>query len=217
MWELWGALVHGGHLVVPDHALTRSTVDFHRLVRERGVTVLCQTPSAFYRFIEADRHVGHAPTALRRVILAGEALDLARLRPWVDHHGTASPQLVNMYGITETTVHTTHRVIGEAYLAAVDGGTVASPVGGPIAGLATHLLDERLAPTQPRNDGRQTPYRGHPVFVAQHATATCCRTCLSRWHGIPAGHALTEHEREYVVEAICRWIVGEYAPTTPPE
>lgn len=82
---------------------------------------------------------------------------------------------------------------------------------------AREIIDERLAPAQPRNDGRQTPYRGHPVFVAQHATATCCRTCLSRWHGIPAGHALTDDEREYVVEAICRWIAGEYAPATPPE
>lgn len=81
---------------------------------------------------------------------------------------------------------------------------------------AREIVDQRLAPTEPRNDGKQTPYRGHPVFVAQHATATCCRTCLSRWHGIPKGHALTDAEREYVVEAISRWIVAEYLPKTPP-
>lgn len=81
---------------------------------------------------------------------------------------------------------------------------------------AEDLIRDRLAPAEPRNDGRQTPYRGHPVFVAQHATATCCRTCLSRWHGIPAGRALTEAERDYVVEAICRWIERQYAPRTPP-
>lgn len=71
---------------------------------------------------------------------------------------------------------------------------------------AREIVDRRLAPAGPRNDGRQTPYRGHPVFVAQHATATCCRTCLERWHEIPRGHALTEDERAYVVEAIARWI-----------
>lgn len=75
---------------------------------------------------------------------------------------------------------------------------------------AVDLIATRLAPADPRNDGRQTPYRGHPVFVAQHATATCCRTCLSRWHGIPAGQELDEAERAYVVEAICRWIAREY-------
>jgi len=81
---------------------------------------------------------------------------------------------------------------------------------------AEELVQRRLAPAEPRNDGRQTPYRGHPVFVAQHATATCCRTCLARWHDIPAGRALDDAERGYVVEAICRWIVGQYAPHHPP-
>ncbi|MGW1887105.1 DUF4186 family protein [Streptomyces sp. NPDC001970] len=57
------------------------------------------------------------------------------------------------------------------------------------------LVERRPAPTEPRNDGRQTPYRGHPEFDAQHATATCCRTCLERWHGIPAGRALDDAEQ----------------------
>jgi hypothetical protein len=77
------------------------------------------------------------------------------------------------------------------------------------------LIDERLdrlAAAQPRNDGRQTPYRGHPVFVAQHATATCCRTCLAKWHGVPAGVALSEEQQGYVVDVICRWIGRELAP-----
>ena len=81
---------------------------------------------------------------------------------------------------------------------------------------ARELIASRLAPAEPRNDGKQTPYRGHPVFVAQHATATCCRTCLERWHGIPRGRPLDEAEQAYVVEAICRWITGEYAPVDPP-
>lgn len=77
---------------------------------------------------------------------------------------------------------------------------------------ASDLIETRLAPAQPHNDGRQTPYRGHPVFVAQHATATCCRTCLERWHDIPVGCALDEAEQSYVVEAICRWITAQSDP-----
>ncbi|WP_330319620.1 amino acid adenylation domain-containing protein [Streptomyces clavifer] len=148
VWELWGALAHGGELLVPDYGLTRSPVDFHRLVRERGVTVLNQTPSAFYQFIEADRHADAPVTALRRVIFGGEALDPARLRGWAERYGTASPELVNMYGITETTVHVTHRVLTDEDLRR---GT--SPIGGPVPGLATYLLDDRLRPVPPGRVG----------------------------------------------------------------
>ena len=81
---------------------------------------------------------------------------------------------------------------------------------------AHEIIEKRLASAQPRNDGRQTPHRGHPVFVALHATATCCRTCLKRRHGIPAGHALDDAELDYVVEVICRWIARQYAPTGDP-
>jgi len=81
---------------------------------------------------------------------------------------------------------------------------------------AEDLVERRLASAEPRDDGRQTPYRGHPVFVAQHATATCCRTCLERWHGIVAGRALNDAEHGYIVEAICRCIVAQYAPRRPP-
>ncbi|ARF71002.1 non-ribosomal peptide synthetase [Kitasatospora albolonga] len=150
VWELWGALVHGGELLVPEYALTRSPVDFHRLVRERGVTVLNQTPSAFYQFIEADLHADEPVTALRRIIFGGEALDLGRLRGWAERHGTTSPELVNMYGITETTVHVTHRVLTEEDFAR--GGDT-SPIGGPIPGLATYLLDDRLRPVPPGRVG----------------------------------------------------------------
>jgi hypothetical protein len=80
---------------------------------------------------------------------------------------------------------------------------------------AAELIAERLAPAEPRNDGRQTPYRGHPVFVAQHATATCCRTCLLRWHDIPKGRILTREERAYVVDVIGRWIERELGATAP--
>ena len=71
---------------------------------------------------------------------------------------------------------------------------------------ARDLIRQRLAPAEPRKDGKQTPYRGHPVFVAQHATATCCRSCLAKWHGIAAGVELTPEQQDYAVEVISRWI-----------
>jgi hypothetical protein len=71
---------------------------------------------------------------------------------------------------------------------------------------ARDFVAKRLAPAAPANDGRQTPMRGHPVFVAQHATATCCRSCLAKWHGIPARRELTRDEQEHVVSAIERWL-----------
>lgn len=75
--------------------------------------------------------------------------------------------------------------------------------------LRTHAYEfvgARLAPAAPKNDGRQTPMRGHPVFVAKHATATCCRGCLRKWHGIPAGRELTEGEIRYTVDVISAWL-----------
>jgi hypothetical protein len=75
-----------------------------------------------------------------------------------------------------------------------------------IAEHARDLIGKRLAPAEPLNDGRQTPWRGHPVFVAQHATGTCCRSCLAKWHGIPAGRELSAEEQAHVVSAIERWL-----------
>ncbi|WP_341633516.1 DUF4186 domain-containing protein [Sphingomonas agri] len=71
---------------------------------------------------------------------------------------------------------------------------------------ARDLIARRLAPARPYKDGKQTPWRGHPVFVAQHATGTCCRSCLAKWHGIEAGRLLTGEEQEHVVDAIMRWL-----------
>jgi predicted Fe-S protein YdhL (DUF1289 family) len=76
---------------------------------------------------------------------------------------------------------------------------------------ARAFVAQRLAPARPANDGKQTPFRGHPVFVAQHATATCCRGCLSKWHGIPAGRPLTADEQGHVVAAIERWLDMQFS------
>jgi Domain of unknown function (DUF4186) len=81
---------------------------------------------------------------------------------------------------------------------------------------ADDLIAKRLAPALPFKDGKQTPYRGHPVFIAQHATATCCRTCLERWHDIPRGRELSAEQRAYVVDVIWRWIERELAPARIP-
>ena len=80
---------------------------------------------------------------------------------------------------------------------------------------ARELIQNRLAPAAPRNDGDQTPMRGHPVFVAQHATATCCRSCLARWHGIEKARALREQEMCYVIRVIERWLTKQAANPIP--
>lgn len=71
---------------------------------------------------------------------------------------------------------------------------------------AYQFINSRIAPATPKNDGKQTPMRNHPVFIAQHATASCCRGCISKWHGIEKGRVLKENEVDYVVALIMRWI-----------
>ena len=71
------------------------------------------------------------------------------------------------------------------------------------------FIEERLAPADPANDGKQTPMRNHPIFIAQHATATCCRGCLEKWHGIPKGHALTADQKAYILSVLHQWLVAQ--------
>ena len=71
------------------------------------------------------------------------------------------------------------------------------------------FIEERLAPANPANDGKQTPMRNHPIFIAQHATATCCRGCLEKWHGIPKGHALTADQKAYILSVLRQWLVAQ--------
>ncbi|MFD4457035.1 non-ribosomal peptide synthase/polyketide synthase [Nocardia sp. NPDC058480] len=139
VWELWGALLHGGSIVLVDYFTSRSPEQFRELLRTERVTVLNQTPSAFYQLIAADLATP-TPTeyALRTVIFGGEALDPQRLAGWFARHPD-SPRMVNMYGITETTVHASYREI------TANTGS-ASVIGGAIAGLAVRVLDSRLRP-----------------------------------------------------------------------
>jgi amino acid adenylation domain-containing protein/non-ribosomal peptide synthase protein (TIGR01720 family) len=143
VWELWGALLYGGRLVVVPYWVSRSPEEFRELVLREGVTVLNQTPTAFRQFVAADLQAGApAANALRYVIFGGEALELSSLRPWFDRYGDARPQLVNMYGITETTVHVTYRPITLADLEAGAG----SVIGVPLPDLRLLVLDAHGAP-----------------------------------------------------------------------
>jgi amino acid adenylation domain-containing protein len=145
VWEVWGALTFGGRLVVPPHWVTRSPEAFLNLLQAERVTVLNQTPSAFRQLIRAEGAAaqGASDLALRLVIFGGEALEPESLRPWFDRHGDATPELVNMYGITETTVHVTYRrlTVGD-----LDRPAGASPIGVPIHGWSAHVLDAALRP-----------------------------------------------------------------------
>ncbi|MET4050440.1 MULTISPECIES: non-ribosomal peptide synthase/polyketide synthase [unclassified Rhodococcus (in: high G+C Gram-positive bacteria)] len=144
VWELWGPLLHGGTLVVVDYFTSRSPESFRELLIRENVTVLNQTPSAFYQLAEVDRvgTVGEGSLQLRYVIFGGEALELRRLSDWFDRHGENGPELVNMYGITETTVHVSHRRIDRELVSSATG----SVVGGAIPGLRVYVLDSRLEP-----------------------------------------------------------------------
>ncbi|WP_243789570.1 non-ribosomal peptide synthetase [Saccharopolyspora gloriosae] len=146
VWELWGALLHGGRLVVVPHEVSRSPEEFLGLLARERVTVLNQTPSAFYQLIEADRNAPELgrDLALRYVVFGGEALDLSRLDDWYARH-PATPKLINMYGITETTVHVSYVELDPELVARRDG----SLIGRGIPDLRVYLLDENLHPVPP--------------------------------------------------------------------
>ena len=141
VWEIWGALLRGGRLVVVSESVARSPEDFHELLVAEQVSVLSRTPSAFYALqtvLQTDRALrgerGQALT-LEAVVFGGEALEPQRLRAWLRNH-PGSPRLINMYGITETTVHASFR---EIVAGDVEGH--GSPIGVPLAHLGFFVLD----------------------------------------------------------------------------
>ncbi|HKH44467.1 MAG TPA: amino acid adenylation domain-containing protein, partial [Thermoanaerobaculia bacterium] len=140
VWEIWGALAFGGRLVVVPYWVSRSPDLFWELLVAEGVTVLNQTPSAFRQLIPVAGTAASVPP-LRWIVFGGEALDPASLRPWFHRFGDAAPRLVNMYGITETTVHVTFRP-----LTAADAGQPSSRIGRALPHLRTVLLDASLQP-----------------------------------------------------------------------
>jgi amino acid adenylation domain-containing protein len=143
VWEIWGALAYGGTLVVVPYWVSRSPTAFHELLVCERVTVLNQTPSAFRQLVEADRASGEE-LALRWVIFGGEALDPRSLRPWLERHDDEAPRLVNMYGITETTVHVTFRRLRREDV--LGARAAASAIGAPLPDLGVYLLDRSFRP-----------------------------------------------------------------------
>ncbi len=171
VWELWGALLHGGRLVVVPEPTARAADAFHALVLREGVTVLNQTPSAFRAFDAADAAAGRPANRLRVVVFGGEALDPRTLKGWFESHGDEQPRLVNMYGITETTVHVTFR-----RMRAKDArGQGRSLIGAPLADLRIDLLGPDGRPVAEGDvgeiwvggEGVSAGYVGRPELTAE--------------------------------------------------
>ncbi|SKX01118.1 D-alanine--poly(phosphoribitol) ligase, subunit 1 [Mycobacteroides abscessus subsp. massiliense] len=143
VWEIFGALLHGGRLVVVPEGVTRAPEEFHALLVHERVSVLSQTPSAFYPLHAVDTaSPEQRQLALSVVVFGGEALEPARLSGWFRDH-PQSPRLINMYGITETTVHASFREITVS-----DVVGTSSPIGAPLADLSFFVLDDWLRPLQ---------------------------------------------------------------------
>ncbi|WP_030711204.1 amino acid adenylation domain-containing protein [Streptomyces griseus] len=147
VWEIWGALLTGGRLVVVDHWTTRSPEDFHALLVREGVSVLSQTPSAFTQLAAADRAAKETVDA-RLVVLGGEPLDARPLLDWFDRHPEDRCRLVNMYGITETTVHVTAATVTRREALAGSRS-----VGRPLPGWSVRVLDAHGRPVPPGAPG----------------------------------------------------------------
>ncbi|OBC09168.1 hypothetical protein A5784_00310 [Mycobacterium sp. 852013-50091_SCH5140682] len=144
VWEIWGPLLHGGRLLIVPEDVVRSSEEFHALLVRENVTVLSQTPSAFHALQTADAlRPATGQLSLQTVIFGGEALAPQRLAPWFDSH-PERPRMINMYGITETTVHASFRQIGVE-----DVDTNVSPIGAPLPHLAFFVLDGWLRPVSP--------------------------------------------------------------------
>jgi amino acid adenylation domain-containing protein len=172
VWEIWGALLYGGRLVIVPFWASRTPESFLQLLHEERVTVLNQTPSAFRQLLWAEEQqpAGGEGLSLRQVIFGGEALEPAMLGPWFSRHAEDRPRLVNMYGITETTVHVTFRPLG-----AKDAAAPGSLIGQPIPDLTVHVLDRWLA-LQPvgvpgeicvGGEGLAQGYLGRPELTAE--------------------------------------------------
>ena len=171
VWEIWGALLYGGRLVVVPYWVSRSPEAFHELLAAQGVTVLNQTPSSFYQLDAIDAAQGAARAlSLRLVIFGGEALEPQRLAAWFERHGDAQPALINMYGITETTVHVTLRALQRGDAARRD-----SCIGRPLNDLQAFLLDAQMNPVPlgvagelyVGGGGLARGYLGRPDLTAQ--------------------------------------------------
>jgi nonribosomal peptide synthetase DhbF len=177
VWEIWGPLLSGGRLVIVPYSVSRSPVEFLQLLGREKVTVLNQTPSAFYQLMQADREnpVLGQGLSLRFVIFGGEALELSRLEDWYSRHPENAPTLVNMYGITETTVHVSYLELNRG----ITSRRANSLVGCGIPDLKVYVLDAGLQPVPPgvvgelyiAGAGLARGYLGRPGLTASRFVA----------------------------------------------
>jgi amino acid adenylation domain-containing protein len=194
VWEMWGALLYGGCVVVISSLLARSAEDFLNLLIRRGVTVLCQTPAAFQHLKREVLSRDAVGLALRYVIFGGEALDIPSVSPWFERLGDAKPVLVNMYGITETTVHVTYRPLGR-----LDAVRASNVIGHAIPDLRVSVLDGR---------GRVAPI-GVPgeLYVGGRGLSRgyLNRPALTAERFVPDPHVAEPGARMYRSGDLARW------------
>ncbi|QQK81514.1 amino acid adenylation domain-containing protein [Salicibibacter cibi] len=177
VWEMWGAFLNGGKLIIIPHEVSRNPEAFLEVLVNEKVTVLNQTPSAFYQLMQAetDWEYLQEQLSLRYIIFGGEALDFSRLQSWYDHFPSDKPQLVNMYGITETTVHVTYQPLSRAMV----HSSGSSIVGKEIPDLNVYVLDEQLQPVPAgvtgemyvAGKGLAQGYLGKPALTAERFIA----------------------------------------------
>jgi amino acid adenylation domain-containing protein len=195
VWELWGALLHGGRAVVVPYMTARSAKEFYTLICSEGVTMLSQTPSAFGQLIEAQQESLELHHSLRAVVFGGEALEVGMLRPWVQRNAPPRPRLVNMYGITETTVHVTFRELSAEDVSAPR----TSSIGRPIADLGVYLLN---------SIGQPVPFDViGEIYVGGSGVARgyLNRPALTASRFVPNGFAVGPSERMYKTGDVGRW------------
>ncbi|HVT17772.1 MAG TPA: non-ribosomal peptide synthase/polyketide synthase [Thermoanaerobaculia bacterium] len=199
VWEIFGALLYGGRLVVVPYLVSRNPEAFLTLLARERVTVLNQTPSAFHHLARAALRAEGGPAhelELRLVIFGGEALDPRALREWFASFGDRRPRLINMYGITETTVHVTYRP-----LTAEDAsGSARSPIGGPLPDLVLHVLDRENRPVPVGVAGEL--YVGGPGLARGYLG----RSELTAERFVPAPLGRTAGERLYRTGDLARYL-----------
>ncbi|MBP2068858.1 amino acid adenylation domain-containing protein, partial [Streptomyces iranensis] len=202
VWEILGPLLHGHTLIIPNHHTTRSPHDLITLIHQEHITTLCQTPTALYHLINTHQQNHHQPLPLQRIILGGEPLDPTRLTTFHQHHPHTT--IINMYGITETTIHTTHHPLNPN---TTHTPNTPSPIGQPLPHLTTHLLDTNLQPTPPGTPGElyitgptlARGYHHNPTLTATHFIANPYGPPGTRLYrtGDLAHHHPTTHQLHY--------------------
>ncbi|WP_344318086.1 amino acid adenylation domain-containing protein, partial [Streptomyces javensis] len=174
VWEIFAPLLHGHTLIIPNHHTTRSPHDLITLIHQEHITTLCQTPTALYHLINTHQQHHHQPLPLHRIILGGETLDPTRLTTFHQQH--PHTDIINMYGITETTIHATHHHLNPN---THHTPNTPSPIGHPLPHLTTHHLDTNLQPTPPGTPAElyitgptlARGYHNNPTHTATHFIA----------------------------------------------